>query len=1338
MAKACDFKTSEASTKAWFRANGLLDKYLNIPEGSLNNFRKNNAKWTNYARVKYGVSEGMLFGEKEGGKRAVPNKKAFKAIDNKKGIFYAQMPPLITTGIINEYKENPGFAEIGTITEFAEYKNSKEKISFEAYMKKQPKRSVPRGDTEGTLDEKTRKRLGAFLANYGIKVEYIDNMRERTGDDYRAVALIFQNLILVANGKEKADTLPEEVAHFAVELLGENNPLIKRLMDNIEDTDIYRETYEEVKDKQAYIDENGNPNINKIKKEAVGKAIRDKIVKKEVKYKKGLGRTLAIVWERVKNIFKKINIEKFRDEVDVVSSNIANQILSGNLQDRTIDLQKVGEQIENAEEFFGQAETKKAPATKEAKLIKKINQQLAIRYKRLKNMPKKSTEAKEMRETIDSLEAMLVKKQFESAMELFLHTSKKELMPVIKFTQENKDKKMTPDMVRNVGSFIETYEVLVKDAINIISRNLDLDPKNPKLTSLLTNAKEIMAGIDQMTNIYDDIRMETNLRTLVEMNNGRLQQEIKDEDGNIIGYEDVIQEDILEEVSEDTSWIRKFAGNLKNATDPILKLVYDTVKTIKEQVFQYTYTTARRIIKAQEDLYKSGIKNTSVFYEKDKKGNYTGFIISKYNRGEWNDAKDKFLNDLAKEFNASSYAELNQDLLTASQKITLIQKRRSWFQSKKNALTSFVNPKFAELMKNPAAKAYYDLIMEVKDESVKKLPVKQQEYFTYLAPQVRKSTTERLLKGKDGKLKDIAQLARESIALVEDDIEFQGAEVMTDVNGQKFKFLPTYFTRRLDDMSNLTNDLSGSMILYAKMAEDFYQKNTQLPALELIREQIGKRRVTARRGKKDKQRKETNTYQMLDSFMDMHFYGQLKSKDQKITINGKTYNYGKVLDTFNAYIRRNNLGFNIFTTAAGYTVGSVYSKIEDLVGDYTNQESKLWAEKEFWPNIAQVMSQVGKKRPTNKMHLMFMKHGFLSTNFQDLNIETQAGRQLKDIFYSTYQLADYRVKGKIALAIMDNLRYYKGEWVNKQQFTRNFIDSSKDKKTAKKEAEKLWSSIRENSFYNAHFVNKSGEIEVLPKFKDKIDLNTQKLVKNRIIHIGNRADGMLDEMDKGALAQSVWGRLIMTHRGWLIKGAEDRFKKAGLNLDTMVYEEGYTRAAANYVAFGVGAPVVTFIRNMFREKKQEVTPFLANWRNLNENQRKGVLRTLFELISIGMIMGLIKAFEDSLDDEDDWIATMALYLLYRSKLELSAFYNPLEYRRLLKSPAAGLNQVESIMDAMSLLITVDEEGTWGPMQKLQKGRFKDKTRFEKFIWQRSIGKQFYDAFYPEDKLAFLK
>ena len=40
-------------------------------------------------------------------------------------------------------------------------------------------------------------------------------------------------------------------------LLGDENPLVKRLMDNIEETNIYAETYEKYKNLEAYLDENG-------------------------------------------------------------------------------------------------------------------------------------------------------------------------------------------------------------------------------------------------------------------------------------------------------------------------------------------------------------------------------------------------------------------------------------------------------------------------------------------------------------------------------------------------------------------------------------------------------------------------------------------------------------------------------------------------------------------------------------------------------------------------------------------------------------------------------------------------------------------------------------------------------------------------------------------------------------------------------------------------------------------------------------------------------------------------------------------------------------------------
>jgi hypothetical protein len=84
------FKTSEASTKAQFRTNGLIDTFLNILKQ--NQFRQENRRLTDVAKTKYGVDKGMLFSERtvqSGGNsyyQAVPNKDAFKAIDEAKGI----------------------------------------------------------------------------------------------------------------------------------------------------------------------------------------------------------------------------------------------------------------------------------------------------------------------------------------------------------------------------------------------------------------------------------------------------------------------------------------------------------------------------------------------------------------------------------------------------------------------------------------------------------------------------------------------------------------------------------------------------------------------------------------------------------------------------------------------------------------------------------------------------------------------------------------------------------------------------------------------------------------------------------------------------------------------------------------------------------------------------------------------------------------------------------------------------------------------------------------------------------------------------------------------------
>ena len=73
------FKTAEASTKASLRTKGAIDKFLNILDYNL--FNNLNNKWTDNARQRFNIS-GKLFYEENN--KALPNKEAFRKIDNSK------------------------------------------------------------------------------------------------------------------------------------------------------------------------------------------------------------------------------------------------------------------------------------------------------------------------------------------------------------------------------------------------------------------------------------------------------------------------------------------------------------------------------------------------------------------------------------------------------------------------------------------------------------------------------------------------------------------------------------------------------------------------------------------------------------------------------------------------------------------------------------------------------------------------------------------------------------------------------------------------------------------------------------------------------------------------------------------------------------------------------------------------------------------------------------------------------------------------------------------------------------------------------------------------------
>ena len=1153
-----------------------------------------------------------------------------------------------------------------------------------------------------TASETLNDKLHSFLSNYGIRVEHVDNMKERVGVDANGAALIFEKLILISKGKEKIDTLPEEVAHFAVELLGERSPLVSRLLDLIEDTTIYNTTFDEYKD--IYVDLKGQPNIERIKKEAVGKAIAEKIINNtDYKAPRGFFKTLKMFWDRFMSYFKKMNYQTYLDEVDVITDWIADDILANRIEGKE-------EHLITPETYF-QGPTKTI-AEKQEEFLKKAIKNLESRAKKLGKLAGKEEDAKEMRAQVDKMKALLDKNKIKQGVSAFINKVESELGPLQNYMERYKEGTLQSELstrkVQNMGDFIAAYDTLMSEVIGMI----DFDPiLRDKMSGALEKAKSIKGDIDELNTFYKKARRETATAAVIRANNGRL---------------DNVDEDIFNNsASKDTNILRRWVGSMKNATDPVLKLIYDSVKKVKNNVYKYTFDRGRELVLAQQKLDKAGIKDMGMFFEKDKKGNKTGYIVSQYKLGEYYSNLDKFKQDLAKSFGAENYTELNLEGFNEMQKKAF---RKAWAEYlETNSVENYKNPDWLKVRNNSVAYDYYKKIMEAKEIEDAKVPISGSDRQKYLAPQIRKDTLERL-RGRDGNVwTNIKEVISENFKITEDDIDYNPSEPITDVTGKQIKFVPVHFTRKMENIENLSEDLTSMMIAYTGMAENYRQTYDIIPEMELIREELGERSIIG--DKHVKSGLQSNTYAMVTDFMDRNLYGNNKKKDQVVKIGNKVVNYGKFLDMVNSYVRRNNLAFNTFATTASYTTGSIFSKVEDLVGQYTTNESKLFAEKEFDKQLPNVIAQIGKKRPTNKMHLLFMRNGFIRDNFDDLNVNTRGGREMKNIFFSTYQMVDYRVKGKVALAIMDNMRLVNGEWMTKDQFKRANGDLGKSEINSK------WKEVKGKSFYNAHEVI-DGELVVKKEFKDTITSELENNIKNRIEHIGNRADGMLSDLDRGAIYQSVWGRLIMTHRGWLVKGAEDRFKVGGMNLDTGEMEEGYYRTIGNVVAL----PLVQMFGELISTRKLNLKPYIENFKNLDDHQKKNVKRAVFEIASLTMIWALIKALENVVgDDEDDYLTNFALYSLYRTKLEVGAFYNPTEIPKLLKSPAAGINQLESITDAFGLLFTYDEEkGGWGPLQEIERGRYGGMTRSEKLLIQRSFAKNFYEAQFPKEKLKYIK
>lgn len=286
------FKTSEASTKAQFRTHGIIDTFLNILKQ--NQFRQENRRLTDVARTKYGVDKGMLFSERtieSGGNsyyQAVPNKAAFKAIDEAKGINY-------------QLEDVPASKANNATLDIIKTVATKMGISIEG--------------------------LDQYVKDAGLKIESdvvgLSHI-QRTAEGVKAT-------IGIAEGME-SQALVEEYVHIARAMVEQTTPgIITSMISKIDRFKIYNTVLEKYKKNPKYQLANGKPDIRKIKMEAVDKLITELIINDSQgstdfpELMEESNRSMIRQWwdallDAIRGLYSKSNIDIFKSTARIIAS----------------------------------------------------------------------------------------------------------------------------------------------------------------------------------------------------------------------------------------------------------------------------------------------------------------------------------------------------------------------------------------------------------------------------------------------------------------------------------------------------------------------------------------------------------------------------------------------------------------------------------------------------------------------------------------------------------------------------------------------------------------------------------------------------------------------------------------------------------------------------------------------------------------------------------------------------------------------------------------------------------------------------------------------------------
>ena len=1167
-------------------------------------------------------------------------------------------------------------------------------------------------------------RLRDILAAHGVSVGVLNNLERRLGvngvtdfDTAKVAANGFIEMIRLAEGIEGEKALPEEFAHFAIEAMGDS-PLINRLINNLNTTGVVQEI---LGDEYTTYNTLYNGDTAKLAKEAAGKLLAKHLLKAEPIERKPYKNLLERVISAIKSFFKTLNanqIQKAIHEADKDFGSLARDILSGRM-DEEINIENI-----STSGLFYQTNER---VQRDRKLLQNIIENESKRLKIYEKRNPNSQFSVNQRLLIDRLESELADNNEIEGIYSFLSNALEELQKVSNRLEVLRNTSATnanerASVLRDVRNYLYSYKNITEDIRNaLVDEEKYTDNRYGQRVRVVLDNTSILIG--DLFVKYEGVAMPL----FVDFLKPFLGESILVPFGKFKGK--VLKaEDLVKIADEDISFFDRWLDSMADSSDHMLKVMDQAVKKSKEQARLRTIDVMKRLQAATIKLEQAGIKNTEWMFERDSNGNLTGNYISEINFGEYIKRKKEMKAMLRSKYGTNPIGE-DAENYKKEEKEWYSKNLETVGNKRMPAMSIYGNKQYQRL--NAAQKEYYDTVMSIKAQLDSYLP----EKYTTLtnAVKIRKDLLERVKSSEGVKsgAKQVWESIKDNFIRRSDDVDFGYKATIIDFENHQVQTLPIYYTKLKEGESanDISTDIVSTMTAYAAMANDFNEMNKVIDVLELGRDLLRERQVIQTQGGKPLVerfkvigRKVENTLtkkgdksrfiQRLDDFFEMQVYGRYMADEGTF---GKTnIDKGKVANFVNKVTSLNNLALNVLSGVSNILTGKVMMRIESFSGEFFNEKNTITADRIYGQHLPAYLAEIGVRVKTSKLALWDELFNVMQEYEQDVrNVNFD-----RKTWYS-------RMFDTSTLFFMNNA----GEHWMQNRTSLALADAYKMKAPNGKIVS-LWDAMEvvpidpNNKKAGAKLQLKAGYTK-----EDGTEFTNDDIIKfsRRCAAINQRMHGIYNKADRSAVQRLAIGRMGMMFRKWIKPSLNRRFKSATYNYDIDAWTEGY------YVTSG------RFLLQLVRDLRETQFNLAARWGELTPTEKANIKRALTETGHFLAVMAIIGLIEWSDDEDRPWLVRMVEYQARRLYTELGALIPGKsmvsEGLKILKSPAAGINTIENMLDLTKLL------NPWNYMDELQSGRYEGHSTAYKSFFESPIipmNRTIYKGLHPETGIPFFK